>query len=226
MVGKGRVSLVMCAKNEAKTIGDILKRCKPFCDELIVVDGHSEDKTSEIAKRAGARVVLDNKKGKGEAIRVGIESSKGDVIVFIDADGSHVPEDIPQLIEPIIKGEADLVIASRMTGGSEELHGDTEKFVRLIGSALITLVINHKWGRGITDSQNGFRAIARDAANELNLKENSFTIETEMLIKCLKKGYRVMEVPSLEKKRLHGESGIKLHKMWYKYVWTVLKNIF
>jgi dolichol-phosphate mannosyltransferase len=120
------VTAVIPARNEELSIADIIERVKPFCDEVVVVDGHSKDRTAQIACGYGARVVSDNKKGKGDAVRVGAFAAEYDTVVFLDADGSHDPRDIPALVEPIKKGEADLVVGSRGMGGSDELHGDVD----------------------------------------------------------------------------------------------------
>jgi len=165
-------------------------------------------------------------KGKGDAVRCAIEEASGEIIVFIDADGSHDPQDIPKLIKPIEEGKADLVIASRRKGGSDELYGDWNKFFREFGSNIITLLINHKFKTAITDSQNGFRAISKRAAKELDLKENITTIEQEMLIKVLKKGFKVAEAPSHEDKRKFGQSIIKLSKVWWRYIYSCLKYLY
>ena len=220
-----KTSVVICTKNEERTISEVIKGAKKYADELLVVDGHSKDKTREIAKKLGARVFLDGGKGKGEATRVGIEKAKGEIIVFIDADGSHEPRDIPKLIKPIIQGKADLVVASRGRGGSDELHGDFEKLLRLIGSTIITLVINMRFKAELTDSQNGFRAIKKAVAQKLDLKENIFTVEQEMIMKALKMSYRIEEIPSHEYARKHGKSRINLLTMGWRYVWCLIKNI-
>ena len=115
-LANGGVTLVIPAKNEEQNIGDAIDRAIPYCDELIVVDGHSTDRTRELAESFGARIVLDNKKGKGDAIRVGAESATHNIVVFMDADGSHDPGDIPLLTEPIKKKKANLVIGSRGRG--------------------------------------------------------------------------------------------------------------
>ena len=96
-----RVTVVIPARNEAPSIRAIIEGCKLYADEILVVDGHSTDGTPEIAADLGARVVTDNGIGKGDAIRVGIAEATGDVIVFIDADGSHSPDDIPGMVQPI-----------------------------------------------------------------------------------------------------------------------------
>src|SRR5262249_18782736 len=147
--------------------------------EILVIDGHSTDRTVDIAHRSGVRCELDNRKGKGAAVRRAAELVKGDVIVFIDADGSHVPEDIPKVIDPILKGQADHVTASRLIGGSSELHGGFDEFFRFAGSSFITACINWRFKTRLSDSQNGFRAIRKDVFPKLGLKSNCTTIEQE-----------------------------------------------
>ena len=220
------ISVVIPARNEERNIDFIIKNTLPFCNEIIVVDGHSKDRTAQIAQSYGVRIVKDNKKGKGDAVRVGAHAANYNITVFMDADGSHDPVDIPRLTEPIIRGEADLVVGSRGTGGSDELHGDIEKLLRMIGSDIILIGINMRWKQKLTDSQNGFRAIRTEVIRSLGLKENITTIEQEMTMKCLKKGYRVGEVPAHEYERKHGESTIKLRKVWFRYIYSFIKNIF
>jgi len=218
--------LIMPAKNEEVTIEDVLRSSRPLVNDILVVDGHSTDNTREVALNAGARVVSDHGKGKGDGVRVGIQEATGDILVFIDADGSHDPQDIPRLVQPIREGRADLVIGSRMTGGSDELHGDINRFIRMTGSHIILLLINYRWEIRLTDVQNGFRAINAQVARELNLKENSHSIEQEMVMKCAKQGYRLTEVPSHEYERRHGKSTIKLKTAWLRFGWCFLKNYF
>lgn len=182
-----KVTAVIPAKNEEEGIEKIIKNVSRFVDEVLVVDGHSKDKTRQIAKECGAKVVLDGGKGKGDGIRTGIRKAKGDIIVFIDADGSHNPKDIPKLIKPIKNGEADLVVASRAKGGSDEVRLDLDGLFRQIGSEIAAILVNFRWRANLTDIQNGFRAIRRETALGLNLKSNGFEIEEEMIMRCLKK---------------------------------------
>src|SRR5262249_31465122 len=116
-------SLVVPALNEEQTIGGVLEGLQGLTDDLIIVDGRSRDRTCEIARSFGARVIHDNGRGKGDAVRVGLHAARHAIVVFIDADGSHEPKEIPHLVAPIAEGRADLVIGSRMLGGSEELFG-------------------------------------------------------------------------------------------------------
>jgi glycosyltransferase involved in cell wall biosynthesis len=220
-----RVTVVVPTKNEGRTIREVIERVQPYADEILVVDGHSTDDTRRIALEHGARVELDGGRGKGDGVRTAIEKAKGDVLVFIDADGSHEPSDIPKLLDPILGDRADLVIGSRGTGGSDESFGTIPFFLRNTGGHLILLAINYRFGVRLTDSQNGFRAIRTEVARALDLEEDLTTIEQEMLIKALKRRYRVTEVPSHEYPRRFGCSRIVLWRVWHVYVWSVLKNL-
>lgn len=219
------VTVVIPSKNEAGLIGEIVDAVRPY-GEVLVIDGHSTDATREIARQHGARVVLDGGRGKGQAIRQSLRETTTDIVVFIDADGSHDHKDIPALVAPIAAGEADLVIASRGRGGSDELHGTLGQFIRYVGSQLIMLAINYRWSVRLSDSQNGFRAIRRDVGLALDLKSNLTTIEQEMLMRALKRGYRVSEIASHEYERRWGTSKVVVWKLWWAYLWSFWRNIF
>jgi dolichol-phosphate mannosyltransferase len=221
-----KVSIVIPTLNEEYTIKDVIEGCRPYGDEILVVDGHSTDRTRQVAEAEGVKVILDNKKGKGEAIRHSVNFVKGDIIVFIDADGSHDPKDIPGIVAPILKGEADHVSASRLMGGSSELHGGFDEFFRLTGSSFITACINWRFKVKLSESQNGFRAIRTDIIKKLDLTEDITTIEQEMIMKTLKKGFRMAEFPSHEHKRKKGYSKISLKKVWFRYAYTLVKYLF
>jgi glycosyltransferase involved in cell wall biosynthesis len=224
-VPPARVTVVVPTKDEEGLIGEIVDSVRPFADDVLVIDGHSSDRTREIATAHGARVALDGGRGKGEALRRSLEQAEGDIVVFIDADGSHDPRDIPALVAPIKAGDADMVIGSRGKGGSDELHGTLEQFIRYVGSQMIMLAINYRWNVRLTDSQNGFRAIRRDVGRRLGLQSNLTTIEQEMLMKCLKQGYRVSEIASHEYERKWGTSKVVVWKLWFAYLWSFFRNI-
>ncbi|MBF0456742.1 MAG: glycosyltransferase family 2 protein [Nitrospirae bacterium] len=220
-----KVSIVIPALNEEKTIGRVIDGCRRYGDEVLVVNGPSADDTALVAIAHGARIIQDNGKGKGAALREAINNVTGELIVFIDADGSHDPDDIPRLIEPILNGKADHVTGSRLLGGSSELHGGFDEFFRLMGSSFITACINWRYGVSISDSQNGFRAIKTDVAKRLALKENITTIEQEMIMKTIKRGFTLVEIPTHEYKRQAGASKIRLTKVWFRYVYSLVKYL-
>ena len=219
------ISVVIPTRDEEGLIGEIVDLVRPYADEVLVIDGHSRDRTREIAAEHGARVVFDGGKGKGEALRMAFEVATGDIVVFIDADGSHETRDIPAMVAPIIAGQSDMVVGSRGKGGSDELHGTVGQLIRYVGSQIIMLGINYRWNVRLTDSQNGFRAIRRDVGRQLGLTSNLTTIEQEMLMKALKKGFRVSEIPSHEYERKWGTSKVVVWKLWFAYVWSFLRNL-
>jgi dolichol-phosphate hexosyltransferase len=219
------VTVVIPTKNEEGCVGRIIEGVRPYADELLVVDGHSTDATRRVCESLGARVILDRGRGKGDAIRLALTAATGEIVVFIDADGSHDPDDIPRLVAPIQAGMADLVIGSRGKGGSDELHGTFEQLLRYLGSQIIMLAINYRWGVRLTDSQNGFRAIRRRAGCTLGLRANLTTIEQEMLMKALKHRLAVAEVPTHEHERVWGRSKVSVWKLWWAYVWSLLINL-
>lgn len=222
--GQG-VTVCIPTRNEEMTIGRMIEGVRPYADEIMVVDGHSTDNTRRISEEKGARFIVDNGKGKGAALRLALEEARGRYIVFIDADGSHDPTDIPRLLEPLQRGEADMVVGSRPKGGSDELHGDIEKFARMIGSDIITLGINYRFGVRLSDSQNGFRAMTVECGRALGLTEDITTIEQEMIMKALHRGFRIQEVPAHEYKREYGESTIVVSRVAFRYVYSLVKGL-
>jgi dolichol-phosphate mannosyltransferase len=129
------------------------------------------------------------------------------------------------MVKHLTDNNHDLVVGSRMTGGSDELHGTFSNFARNIGAGLIQLAINYRFNVRLTDCENGFRAIKKNIINDLDLQANDFDIEEEMVIKALKKGYSVGEVPTHEYERKYGESNLSLPKIGYKFIWRLIRNL-
>ena len=219
------IAVVILAKNEENTIREVVESVQPFADEIVVMDGGSVDRTSIRAREAGAAVHTDPGLGKGSAIRASLEIARGDIVVFMDADGSHAASDISRLVAPIIAGEADLVVGSRFTGGSEELSVNVPQLVRTIGNISMNIAINTRFGVELTDTLNGFRAIRASAARALLLKEDRHTIEQEMVIQALRRGFRVINRPAHEYAREFGESTISVWREWPRFVWCVVRNL-
>lgn len=220
-----KLTVVVPTLDEEETIGKVLADVRPYADELLVVDGRSRDGTRRIAEAMGVRVVDDDGRGKGAAVREGLRLASHPIVVFVDGDGSHEPSDIPKLAEPIRRGDAEIVVGSRMTGGSDELHSDAAEVVRLTGSMIINLAINYRWRVRLSDTQNGFRAVARDVGRSLGLQEDSTTVEQEMVMKALAAGHRVVNVPSHEYRRQGGESKVIVRRVWARYVLNVLRHV-
>ncbi|MBK8477968.1 MAG: glycosyltransferase family 2 protein [Opitutaceae bacterium] len=221
------VTAIVPARNEAETIAFVVEECRRYAGEVIVVEGGSTDGTAEVAEAAGARVVRDQGTGKGAALRLAVGHVRTPICVFIDADGSHDPIDIPMLVAPIKAGTADHVTGSRLLGGSDELHGGGDEFLRLAGSAFITYMVNRRFGARLSDSQNGFRAIRSEVFRKLDLRARHTTIEMEMIMATLAAGFRLEEVPTHERPRAAGFSKISLSKpgTWFSYAWTLLAGL-
>ncbi len=222
---KSKISIVLPVKNEAIGLSGLIESLLPYGEEIIVVDGHSTDNTKEIVKKhPQARFVLDNGRGKGDGLRVGIREAKHEIIVFIGADGSHDPAEIPDLVKPILEGNSDMVIGSRAKGGSDEFKMDIENLIRQVGSDFATTIVNYRWKTDLTDIQNGFRALKTSVARDLNLKANDFDIEEEMVMKTLRKKYIISEIKSHEYVRQWGVSKLKTSKAW-KFIYRILIEV-
>jgi glycosyltransferase involved in cell wall biosynthesis len=221
-----RISLVIPVLNEEPGLRELIEKACPYAGEILVIDGHSTDRSAAVAEACGARVHYDNRKGKGDALRCAVPLVAREIVVFMDADWSHDPDDIPKLVQPILDGEADHVTGSRLLGGSSELHGGFDEFLRLMGSSFITACIGRRFRVRISDSQNGFRAIRTEVLRKLDLRENITTIEQEMIIKTLQAGFRLAEVPAHENKRRYNRSHIRVGRVWFRYGWSLVKYLF
>lgn len=224
-LGAADVAAVILARNEERSVGAAIEGARRHARRVVVIDGRSTDRTREVAAESGAEVVLDPGRGKGAGVRMALEQVAADVLVFMDADGSHDPADIPRLARPVVRGEADLCVGSRFAGGSDELSVSIPQLVRTIGNISMNIAINLRWGVELTDTLNGFRAVRREAALSVGLRENRHTIEQEMVMKMLRHGYRVVNAPTHEYARLHGESHIDIWIEWPRFVWCVAANL-
>ena len=205
------LSVIIPVYNEELTIGNIIDRTKTAMKqiglkyEIIVVDDHSYDKSLEAAKRHGAKLyTLKEHLGKGYALRAGFAKAKGDVIVTIDSDGSHRPEELQRVLTPVLKDKTDLVIGSRYLNQKNVAARKLNAFGVKIFNFLIQLLT----GTAVTDSQSGYRAMKRQILNTQRLKSGGYEIESEMLVKTAKEGFRVAEVPISFEQRTYGRSGV------------------
>ena len=203
------LSVVIPIFNEEQTIGDVIKRVKAalqkigFKNEIIVVDDCSEDRSVEISKSQNVKVYsLKKHMGKGYALRAGFVKAKGEIIVTIDSDGSHRPEELPLLLTLVLQDQADLVIGSRFL---REAPASAKK-LNVVGVRLFNGLIKIFTGTGVSDSQSGYRAMKSEIVRNLRLTSGGYEIESEMLVKIAKKGFRVKEVPISFEQRTYGRS--------------------
>lgn len=204
------ISVVVPMFNEEPTIGDVLSRLKTVLQktglryEIIVVDDCSVDDSLDVAKKHKVKLyALTQNMGKGYALRVGFAKAKGDVIATIDSDGSHRPEELPLLLEPLLRGEADLVIGSRFSTPTMATSRRNQA-----GNCLFNKLIWLLTRNPIADSQSGYRVMTRKVLRSMYLISNEYQIETEMLVKTVRRGFRIKEVPITFEQRTYGKSQI------------------
>jgi len=169
-------------------------KAKKFVDSVIVIDDGSTDATAEIAAEAGAAMPRHRQnRGYGAAIRSAFAKGRqleADVLVILDGDGQHDPSDIPNLVKPLLEGEADVVVGSRFLG-----EGKRPPFHRRLGQRVLTAATNLGSGQALSDSQSGFRAYSSKALKELSLAESGMSASSEIQFAIGKSGLRVAEVP-------------------------------
>jgi len=182
----------MAAYNEARYVGSIVVQARQYVDEVIVVDDGSTDNTARVAELAGATVIRHGEnRGKGAAVQsilAEAKKRKPDVLVLLDADAQHDPNEIPALVKPVSQG-FDLVI------GSREAQKDKTPKYRRIGQKVIFGSSRLASGTKVADSESGFRALSPRAINELDLKAQGFAIESEMITFAADKNLKITEVP-------------------------------
>jgi glycosyltransferase involved in cell wall biosynthesis len=218
---KPRITLIIPALNEEKNLPHLLPKIPPIVDEVLLVDGRSTDRTLAVARelRPNIRILSQDGRGKGNAIKCGIKHATGDIVVMIDADVSMDPEEIPCFIEPLLNG-FDYVKGSRfLTNGGTT---DMESYRRFANKVFIFLVNRFFKGK-YTDLCYGYNAFWRDTFQAMEITSDGFEIETEMNIKALKAGLKVAEIPSYEEPRLNGVSNLKSFRDGIRILRTIFR---
>lgn len=194
------LTFVFPCLNEEETLLGCIREVQQALDgsrvtyEIIVADNGSTDRSAEIAERAGARVIPVSERGYGAAIRGGIAAARGRFVAFADADGSYRLGDVLALFELIEREEADMAIASRMTGPIDP--GAMPILHRYLGTPVLTFLINLLFRGHVSDCNSGFRIIRREAYDTWQVRASGMEFASELLIKALKHGSRLVEYSS------------------------------
>ena len=217
-----RVSVVVPAMNEEKNIGHVLSRLPVDIDEVILVDGNSQDGTVEAARRAypGIRVLTQNGRGKGDAFRTGFAAVTGNLIVMLDADGSADPAEIVRFVDALEAG-ADFAKGSRFLegGGSADITR-----IRQLGNTVLSGTANALHGTHFTDLCYGYNAFWTRCLPFISLDVPGFEVETLINLRIAGAGMKITEVPSYEADRISGQSNLKTFRDGFRVLGTILSE--
>lgn len=216
------VTAVIPTLNEAKNLRHVLPQIPEWVTEVIIVDGRSTDDTIRVARelRPDVKIELETERGKGAALRRGFSAATGEIIIMLDADGSMNPSEIILMVAALMSG-ADVVKGSRFLegGGSSDLS-----FIRTLGNYALTLAVKLLYGGKYTDLCYGYMGFWRRCLPVLDSNYNGFEIEAALNVKALKNKLRIVEVPSFEAERVHGDSNLNAFPDGWRVLRTILKE--
>ena len=218
------LSIVIPARNEQETLALVLndlyeaiRTLKQYEVEVLCVDDHSTNRTTEIARSFGVKLVQNKgRAGKGMALRAGFEQAQGDIIAMMDADYSHRPEDLPVFLDAL-KEPIGLVIGSRVVSRSEEYT-----HVRALGNVFLSTTLGLCTGRYLSDALNGYKVFRREVFTDFAYTAPSFEIEIEIIANALRHGYRIVEVSSHERERAGGQAKSKVIRHGTRFLVRIL----
>ena len=220
-LSKTRTAILIPCYNEELTVADVVTQFRaelPNAD-IYVFDNNSSDRTAEEARRAGATVLPVAQQGKGYVVRFMFQHVDADIYVMVDGDGTYAAASVHNLMAPIYNDEADMVVGSRLHGHSQSQF----KFLNRLGNKVFLRVLNSGFNVHLTDILSGYRAFNRKAVKNLPLFGGGFEIETELTIKALERGYRIVEVPiDLGQRPTGSESKIRLIRDGMLILHTIL----
>jgi glycosyltransferase involved in cell wall biosynthesis len=221
------VSFLIPAFNEARTIAEVIDRVSqlPFEKQLIVIDDGSTDETPAILERLSEGrddivVIRQENRGKGAAIRAGIPRIEGEIVVIQDADMEYDPAEVPSLIEPIVRGHADVVYGSRLAGGRPQR---AYLFWHLMGNRFLSLVTGVLYNTTLSDMETGYKAFKSDVLRSLDLRESDFAIEPEITGRICKLNLRIYELPISYYGRTYDEGKKITWRDGFKAVWVLIR---
>jgi len=217
-----RVSFLIPAYNEEATIGEVLERVDALGldTQVIVVDDGSHDRTAEIAEAHGATVIRQANSGKGAPIRAASAAIGGHIAVIQDADMEYDPAEVPELIEPIVRGVADVVFGSRLRGGKPQR---AHLFWHLVGNRFLSLLTSVLYNTTLSDMETGYKAFRVEVLRSLDLREDRFGIEPEITAKICKRRLRIYELPISYFGRTFDEGKKITWRDGFRAIWVLLR---
>jgi glycosyltransferase involved in cell wall biosynthesis len=217
-----RVNVIIPTLNEASAIGRVLREMpNEFLHGVIVVDSSTDD-TPEVARSFGVKVVQEMRKGYGRALQTGIENAPGDIVVYMDGDFTYDPSDISQIVEPILSGKCDVVLGNRLNG---RMYPGAMSLLNRVGNILLSLIFSLVFLRGVKDTQCGLRAIRKRFLDGLSYRDYGMPYVTEQLIKLVKRGARIGNVPIAYRLRI-GETKLCAWTDGFRILKVILRELF
>jgi glycosyltransferase involved in cell wall biosynthesis len=229
------VSVVIPTLNEAGSILEAvatIEKGLAYPKEIIIVDGDSTDGTKEKVKDTNCRLIIEPRRGYGIALRTGMKQAKGDVVVMVDGDGTYEVRHINLLLDTMVKNDAEMCLATRMFDPNKAMG-----LMNFVANKIMTFCFDMLFMQFLTDTQSGFRAISHSAIEKVELNEEDMAFATEILVKFAKKGFKMVEVPSVYRSRKYGKtklrkikSGVEIFTTMFKgfmereYIWKRLRN--
>ena len=188
-----RIAVAIPCYNEEATIVSVIKHFKNVLPsaEIYVFNNNSTDKSEELAVQASAKVVRVRRQGKGYVMRTIFDVVVADILIIVDGDGTYVAEDVVKLIEPVEKGEADMVVGNRLDTASRQSLADLNR----LGNKLIVQTINFTFGTQYKDVLSGYRVLSRRFVERVPLLTPKFETETELTLQALEEGLQIVELP-------------------------------
>jgi glycosyltransferase involved in cell wall biosynthesis len=222
LVQSPRISVIIPARNEALNLLYVLPRIPSYVHEVILVDGHSTDETITIAQHLlpTIQIIEQTGKGKGNAIKIGLAASTGDIIVLLDADGSADPLEIPRFVEILLAGN-DFAKGSRFARGGDSYD---ITLLRRGGNYMLNAMVNLLFRTRFTDLCYGYNAFWKYCFDHIEIDSDGFEVETLVNIRAHVAGLKIVEVPSFESQRVHGKSNLNTFKDGWRVLRTIIRE--
>ena len=215
------VAVLIPCLNEALTVGKVVRDFREVLPtaEIFVFDNGSIDETKAVAQAAGAVVLAEYRRGKGYVVQSMFQTVAADAYVMVDGDDTYPAERLLSLLEPVLNGEADMVVGSRFMRNNQS----ESAWLNRLGNRLYQAVINMIFGTQLTDILSGYRCLSSRLVNGVPILVTGFEVEAELTIKALERGFRIVEVPTDARARPDGSfSKIRLTHDGFKILWTIL----
>lgn len=216
-----RIAVFIPCLDEEQTVGKVIDDFRRELPDaaIFVIDNGSSDRTAEVAQEHGARVVREPRRGKGFAVRTAFRRLDADILIMVDGDDTYPAEAVKVLLAPVLDGQADMTVGSRLMSGTSSEFGPLNRFGNWIYPTLLRFLLRVR----LTDVLSGFRVMSREFVRGVPIASTGFEIEAELTVKAVERGYRLVELPIDLRSRPHGsESKIRIFSDGWRILWTII----